>query len=87
MSLIRHRPPIAEHVLWRTARTTRYVLLRNDGLPEVREIHPDGRDVIISQKFVKIPLPPPDRWWELIDGPPPDLPRLSGWKLNMPERE
>lgn len=80
MPLIRRRVPIAEHVLSDTS----YVLLRDDGLPEVREIR-DGVDRIISQGFVKIPLPPPDKWWELVDAPPSyELPHLSGWKLNMP---
>lgn len=81
--LIRRRMVVARHDLSRCAGVTRYVLLRNDGLPEIREIQ-GGVDRIIDQKFTRIPLPPPDRWWELIDGPPAPLPRLTGWKLNMP---
>lgn len=62
--VINRRTPIAEHVL-SCGPILRYVLLRSDGLPEIREVR-GGVDRIVSQKFVRIPLPPPDRWWERI---------------------
>ena len=66
MSLIRRRTVIATHDLHRAGSYVRYVLLRSDGLPEVREIQ-NGVDRIVSQKFDRVPLPPPDRWWEGVE--------------------
>lgn len=66
MPLIRRREVIAMHDLHRAGGIVRYALLRDDGLPEVREIR-GGVDRIVSQKFDKIPLPPPDRWWEGVE--------------------
>lgn len=60
--LIRRRTVIDRHAL----SFGRYALLRDDGRPEVREIR-NGVDRIVSQKFDKVPLPPPDRWWEGVE--------------------
>lgn len=64
--LIRRRTVIATHDLSRAGSYVRYALLRSDGLPEVREIR-GGVDRIVSQKFDRVPLPPPDRWWEGVE--------------------
>ena len=46
-----------------------YVLLRSDGKPEIRQIRA-GVDRVVCQKFTRIPVPPPDRWWEGVEGRP-----------------
>lgn len=66
MPLIRRRTVIDRHDLSSVAGVVRYALLRDDGLPEIREIR-GGVDRIVSQKFTKIPLPPADRWWEGVE--------------------
>lgn len=43
-----------------------YALLRSDGLPEIREIRA-GVDRIVCQKFTRIALPPPDKWWGCVE--------------------
>lgn len=65
--MIHRRVPVAEHVLDPGPSAVRYVLLRSDGLPEIREIC-GGVNRIVSQKFTKIPLPPPEGWWEGVEG-------------------
>lgn len=81
--LIRRRPIIARHDLMHTAGTTVYAALRNDGLPEVRGVSPCGYDYIISQKEVRLAVPPEGNWWEHIDDKPGPLPHLKGWTFNM----